>query len=111
MISGLRNSTAKDAHPLLNRDGNRDFWARMFNRIEEMFADLKRSIRTSFSVTMGAEDLRIHNLCWGEKAGARRQLLAHALVISFETINLDHIDNRDAYAFGFMTPVLRRVTL
>jgi hypothetical protein len=83
----------------------------MFNLVEEVFANLKHSIRTSFSLTMRAEVLRIQNLPWGEKAGARWQLLAHALDIAFESITLDQTYHHDAHAVGFMMPVLRRVTL
>jgi hypothetical protein len=44
----------------------------MFNPIEEVFADLKRSIQTSLSTMMHVEVLRTQNLPWGEKAGGRR---------------------------------------
>jgi hypothetical protein len=65
----------------------------MFNLIEEVFADLKRSIPTSFSTTMHAEVLGIQTLPWGEKAGARRQLLSRVLHLAFQGSNGDQADN------------------
>jgi hypothetical protein len=68
----------------------------MFNPIEEVFADLKHSIRTSLSTMMCAEVLDIHDLPWGEKAGARRQLLSRALDIAFQRIGVDQVANHYA---------------
>jgi hypothetical protein len=81
----------------------------MFKMIEEVFTDLKRSIRASCSTTTRAKALGIHNLPWGKKARARRRLLFRALDIVFQGINMDYVNNHDAHAFSFMAPTLRRV--
>jgi hypothetical protein len=64
----------------------------MFNPIGKVFADLKRSIRTSLSTTMRAEVLGIHNLPWEEKVGARRRLFTRALDIAFQSISLEQVE-------------------
>jgi hypothetical protein len=83
----------------------------MFNPIEEVYTDLKRSVRTPLSTTMHEDVLSIHNSSSGENAGARRGLFICTLDIAFQSISLERADNHSPRAVSFTTSALRRVAL